>query len=122
MCVAAWNGPANAAVRTAAAPPRGQYTWYAHRPIRPQGGFLAFVGFILVMGRVGSHPAPCAVYFWFPRGYRGRPALLSFPEVDLRHGVFGQPRTNARKTMRFHHGGRAYVEGRDGGLHPADRA
>jgi hypothetical protein len=43
-CVAAWNGPANAAIRTAEAPPRGPYPWYAHRPIRPQGGFRVFIG------------------------------------------------------------------------------
>ncbi len=119
-CVAAWNGPANAAARAAAAPPRGPYPWFAHRPIRPQGSFRAFVGFIVTIGGpVGTHPAPCAVYFWFPHGYRGRPALLSFSEVDLRRGVYGRPGINARRTMRFHPGGRAYAEGRDGRLHPA---
>jgi hypothetical protein len=119
-CAAAWNGRANASVRAAATPPRGPYRWYAHRPVRPQGGFRAFIGFILTFGGpVGTHPAPCAVYFWFPHGYRGRPALLSFSEVDLRRGVYGRPGINARKTMRFRPQGRAYVEGRDGRLHCA---
>jgi hypothetical protein len=119
-CVAAWNGPANAAARAAATPPRGPYPWFAHRPIRPQGGFEAFVGHILTVGGpVGTHPAPCAVYFWFPHGYRGRPALLSFNEVDLPRGVYGRPAINARRTMRFHPTGPVYTEGRDGRLRPA---
>ena len=119
-CVAAWNSPANAAVRAEATPPRGPYPWYAHRPIRPQGGFEAFIGFIMSTGGpAGTHPAQCAVEFWFPRGYHGRPALLSFSQVDLRSGVYGRPGINARRTMRFHPGGRMYVEGRDGRLHAA---
>jgi hypothetical protein len=114
-CVSAWNGPANAAARAAATPPRGPYPWFAHRPIRPQGGFAAFVGHILTVGGpVGTHPAPCAVYFWFPHGYRGRPALLSFNEVDLPRGVYGRPAINARRTMRFHPTRPVYTEGRDG--------
>jgi hypothetical protein len=121
--VAAWNGPANAAIRTAEAPPRGPYPWYAHRPIRPQGGFRVFIGQVLTVGGPpGRHPAPCAVSFWFPHGYRGRPALLSFSEVDLRQGVFGRPGINAGRTLRFHLTGPAYVEGRDGRLRPAPGA
>jgi hypothetical protein len=121
-CMAAWNSPANVAVRTAATPPRGPYPWYAHRPIQPQGGFEVFIGFILTTGGpAGTHPAPCAVEFWFPHGYRGRPALLSFPEVDLRRGLYGRPGINADRTMRFHPSGRVYTEGRDGRLHPAGR-
>ena len=53
-CVVAWNGPANAAVRTAAAPPRAPYPWYAHRPIRPRGRFEAFVGLSAVIGAVSA--------------------------------------------------------------------
>jgi hypothetical protein len=118
-CAAAWNDPANAAVRATAAPPRGPYPWYAHRPIRPQGGFEVFIGFFLTTGGpVGTHPAPCAVEFWFPRGYHGRPALLSFTEVDLRRGVFGRAGINARKTMTFHPAGRMYAEDAEGLLHP----
>jgi hypothetical protein len=88
-------------------------------PIRPQGSFEVFIGFILTTGGpAGTGPAPpCAVDFWFPRGYRGRPALLSFSEVDLRHGVFGRPGINARRTMRFHPAGRMYAEDGDGRLH-----
>ena len=121
-CVAMWNGPANAAARAAATPPRGPYPWFAHRPIRPQGSFEAFIGLIATIGGpAGTHPAPCAVYFWFPHGYRGRPALLSFSEVDLREGVYGRPGINARRTMTFHPSGRVYAEGHDGRLHPTGR-
>jgi hypothetical protein len=118
-CVAAWNGPANAAVRAAATPPRGPYPWYAHRPIRVQGSFRAFVGLVTIIGRIGTHPAPCTVNFWFPHGYHGRPAVVSFSEVDLRHGVYGHPGVNARKTMMVRPEGRVYTEGRDGRLHAA---
>lgn len=121
-CVAAWNGPANAAVRAAATPPRGPYPWFAHRPIRPQGRFEAFIGLVVAIGGPpGTHPAQCAVYFWFPHGYRGRPALLSFSEVDVRTGVYSRPGINARRTMTFRPSGRVYAEGRDGRLRPTGR-
>jgi hypothetical protein len=121
-CVAEWNGPANAAVRAAAAPPRGPYPWYAHRPIRPQGGFEVFIGFILSTGGpAGTGPAPpCAVDFWFPRGYHGRPARLSFREIDLRRGVFGRASINAGRTLRFHPEGPVYAEDGEGRLRPTD--
>jgi hypothetical protein len=122
--VTAWNGQANAAVRAAAAPPRGPYPWYAHGPIRPQGGFEVFIGFILTTGGpAGTGPVPaCAVDFWFPRGYHGRPARLSFTEVDLRRGVFGRGAINAGRTMRFHPEGTVYAEDGEGRLRPTDTA
>jgi hypothetical protein len=120
MCVAAWNGPPNAAARALATPPWGPYPWYAHRPIRPQGGFEVFIAFFVTAGGpVGTHPVPCAVEFWFSRGYHARPALLSFTELHLRRGVFGRAAVNARRAMRFHPEGREYVEGSDGRLRPA---
>jgi hypothetical protein len=121
-CAAAWNGPANAAARATATPPRGPYPRFAHRPIRPQGSFEAFIGLVVAIGGPPStHPAQCAVYFWFPHGYRGRPTLLSFSEVDVRTGVYIRPSINARRTMTFHPSGRVYTEGRDGRLHPTGR-
>jgi hypothetical protein len=112
-----WNGPANADVRAAATPPRGPYPWYGHRPIQPQGSFEAFVGAILTLGRVGNLPPPCAVYFWFPRGYHGRAALVTFAEVDVRRGIYGRPSVQARKAMIFHTGP-VYAEDMEGRLYP----
>jgi len=63
--------------------------------------------------RAQAHPAAGQL--------RGRPALLSFSEVDVRTGVFSRPGINARRTMTFHPSGRVYTEGRDGRLHPTGR-
>ena len=119
-CVAAWNGPANDALRTAAAPPRGPNPWYAHKPIRPHRHFQAFVGLSAVIGAVGTNPPPvCYVYFRFPHGHRGGPALVSFPEIDRRGGVYGDPSITFGRDTDV--GGRIYVEDAEGRLHPTGR-
>jgi hypothetical protein len=108
-CVAAWNGPANASVRAGAAPPP-----QSHRH------FQAFVGLSAVIGAVGANPPPvCYVYFRFPHGHRGGPALVSFPEIDRRGGVYGDPSITFGRDTDV--GGRIYVEDSDGRLHPTGR-
>jgi hypothetical protein len=87
---------------------------------RPAPGRLPGVRRLLAVigGPVGTRPAPCAVYFWFPRGYHGRPAPLRFSEVDLGDGVYGQPRIEAGRTMTFHPSRPAYAEDAEGRLRP----
>jgi hypothetical protein len=119
-CLADWNGPANASLRAHTAPPRGPYLMYGRRPLRPHGAFQAFVGLSTVMGAVGTNPPPvCYVYFHFPHGHRGGPALVSFPEIDRRRGVYGDPSITIGNDTDV--AGRIYVEGRDGRLHPTGR-
>jgi hypothetical protein len=119
-CPADWNGPANASVRAGAAPPLGPFLMDGRRPLRPHGHFQAFVGLSTVIGAVGTNPPPvCYVYFRFPRGYRGGPALVSFPEIDRRHGVYGDPSITVGNDTDV--GGRIYAERADGRLHPTGR-
>ena len=117
-CLADWNGPGNASARAIAAPPLGPYPTDAGGEISLQGSFQAYVGLSVVIGIPGSNPPPrCYVFFRFPRGHRGGPALVSFPEIDRRHGVYGDPSITFGNVTDV--GGRIYVEGRDGRLHPA---
>jgi hypothetical protein len=119
-CLADWNGPANASVRTRAAPPLGPYLLYGREPLRPHGSFQAFAGLSAVMGAAGTTPPPeCYVYFRFPRGHRDGPAMVSFGEIDRRHGVYGNPSITVGNDTDV--GGRVYTEGRDGRLHPTGR-
>jgi hypothetical protein len=108
-CLADWNGRANAAVRRSAAPPRG-----------PRGSFQVFVAQSIVIGAVGTDPPPvCYVYFRFPRGDGRGPAMVSFPEVDRRDGVYGDPSTTFGRNTDV--GGRIFTEDHSGRLHPTNR-
>jgi hypothetical protein len=71
-------------------------------------------------GAPGGDPPPrCYVFFRSPRGHRGGPAKVSFGEINLRRGVYGDPTVNFGKNADA--GGRVYVEGRDGRLQPPAR-
>jgi hypothetical protein len=120
-CLRDWNGPANAAVRRTTLPPRGPYALFGQGPgLSPKGRYQAFVGRSPVFGALGTNPPPvCYVYFRFPHGDRGGPALVSYPEVDRRAGVYGSPSiTTGRNTDT---GGRIYRQDRAGRLHPTGR-
>jgi hypothetical protein len=121
-CLADWNGPANASVRATAAPPRGPYLLLGHGPLRPHGGFEAFVGVSIAVGGPGLNPPPtCYVYFRFPRGDHGAgPAMVSFPEIDRRHGVYGSPSITVGNDTDV--GGPIYKENRAGRLFQTRRS
>jgi hypothetical protein len=121
-CLADWNSPANAAVREGAVPPRGPYRLSGSGPaISPRGPFQAFVAASVVIGAAGTNPPPqCYVYFRFPHGYRGGPAMVSYPEVDPRRGIYGDPGVTTGKNTDV--GGRVFVQVRDGRLQATRRS
>jgi hypothetical protein len=120
-CLADWNGQANAAARATATPPLGPYPLYgAGPPLSPRGTFDAFVGRSPVIGAIGTNPPPvCYVWFRFPHGYRGGPALVSYLEISPRKRLYGEPSITTGKNTDV--GGRIYLQGRDGRLHPTNR-
>jgi hypothetical protein len=61
----------------------------------------------------------CYVYFRFPHGDHGGPALVSYPEIDRADGVYGSPSITTGKNTDV--GGRIYVPDRAGRLRPTDR-
>lgn len=120
-CLADWNGRANESVRTSAAPPRGPYQPVGEHGLRrPRGAFQVFVARSIVMGAIGTNPPPvCYVYFRFPHGAGRGPAMVSFPEIDRRNGVYGDPSITVGNDTDV--GGRIYTEDRSGRLHPTHR-
>jgi hypothetical protein len=120
-CLRAWNGAANDAVRRGTVPPHGPYLLYGQGPgLSPRGGYQAFVALSMVLGALGTNPPPvCYVYFRFPHGDHGGPALVSYPEVDRAAGVYGSPSITTSRNTDV--GGRIYVPDRAGRLHPTDR-
>jgi hypothetical protein len=121
-CLADWNDRANAAVRAAATPPHGPYLLYGHAPaVSPHGGFQAFVALSVVIGAPGNDPPPrCYVYFRFPHGYRGGPALVSYPEIRPAAGVYGDPGMTMGNDTDV--GGRVYRQDAGGRLHATGRS
>jgi hypothetical protein len=121
-CLQAWNGAANGAVRRTTIPPRGPYALFGQAPglLAPTGRYQVFVGVSQVMPVEGTQAQPvCYVYFRFPHGDHGRPALVSYPEVNRGAGVYGSPGiTTGRNTDT---GGRVYRQDRAGRLYPTDR-
>ena len=62
----------------------------------------------------------CYVYFRFPHGDHGGPALVSYPEIHRASGVYGSPSiTTGRNTDA---GGRIYQQDAAGRLHPTRRS
>ena len=60
-----------------------------------------------------------AVYGGAHTNHATEMALVSFPEIDRHHGVYGDPSITVGNDTDV--GGRIYVEGRDGRLHPTGR-
>jgi hypothetical protein len=120
-CLRAWNGTANAAARRATVPPFGSYPLIGQGPaLTPKGGYQAFVGLSGVFGALGTNPPPvCYVYFRFPHGAHGGPALVSYPEIHRAAGVYGSPSISTGKNTDV--GGRIYRQDAAGRLRPTDR-
>ncbi len=122
-CLQAWNGSANAAVRRRTVPPRGPYELFGqgHGLLAPKGGYQVFVGLSIVIGVPGNNPPPvCYVYFRFPHGDHGGPALVSYPEIHPAAGVYGSPSITAGRNTDV--GGRIYRQDAAGRLHPTRRS
>jgi hypothetical protein len=117
-CLADWNGRANASARALAAPPSGPYPQDGEGPkVSLSGAYEAFVEQALEIGAPGTNPPPrCWVFFRFPHGHHGGPAKVSFPEVNARRAVYGDPTVNFGKNADVGDAP-AYTEDRDGRLH-----
>ena len=99
-CLRAWNGAANAAVRRGTVPPHGPYLLTPGLRAHSKGRLSGLRRLSMVLGALGTNPPPvCYVYFRFPHGDHGGPALVSYPEVDRAAGVYGSPSiTTGRNT------------------------
>jgi hypothetical protein len=90
--------------------------------VSPQGAFDVAVQRTIEIGLPGTdRPPRCYVFFRFPRGYRGGPAKVSFPEIEPRRGIYGDPTVNFGKNANLGYA-RVYAEDRDGRLYPTDRS
>jgi hypothetical protein len=120
-CLRAWNGEANAFMRRTTVPPRGPYRPTVQRPgLSPRGAYEAIVGLSPVLTAAGTNsPAVCYVYFRFPHGDHGGPAVVAYPEVDRAAGIYGSPTIATGRNTDT--GGRIYRQDASGRLHPTDR-
>jgi hypothetical protein len=118
-CLADWNGASNRSAREETVPPAGPYPLYGgRRRASPAGRYQIFVARSVVIGAVGTNPPPvCYIYFRFPHGYNGRPAMVSYPEIDPEAGVYGDPSITIGNDTDV--GGRVFAERPDGTLYPA---
>jgi len=107
-CLADWNSSVNRSAREETMPPLGPYPLYGGRPhSSPKGGYQVFVGRSIAFGGEGSSPLPvCYVYFRFPHGDHGGPALVSYPEIHRAAGVYGAPSITTGRNTDV--GGRIY--------------
>jgi hypothetical protein len=84
-CVTQWNAPGNEATRTAMNPPHGPFPLVdvGGTAASPSGGYQVYEGtsgaFTAAANDGDSSPSICYVYFYYPTGYQGGPALVSVP-------------------------------------------
>jgi hypothetical protein len=117
-CLADWNAAPNRSAREETAPPVGPYPLYGgQRHASPAGRYQVFVLRSIVVGAVGTNPPPvCYVYFRFPHGYDGRPAMVSYPEIHPAAGIYGDPSITVGNDTDVR--GRVFAQRPDGTLYP----
>jgi hypothetical protein len=120
-CLADWNAAHNRLVREQTVPPTRPYLLYGGiQHATPIGDYQVFVHRSIVIGAVGTNPPPvCYIYFRFPRGYHGGPAMVSYPEIHPARGVYGDPSITFGNDTDV--GGRVFAQRPDGTLFPTDR-
>jgi hypothetical protein len=119
-CLADWNAAPNRPVREPTLPPAGPYPLYGLQQASPTGRYQVFVHESHVFGGELTNPPPvCYVYFRFPRGYHGRPAMVSYPEIRPKLGMYGDPSISVGNDTDV--SGRIFAQRPDGTLYATGR-
>jgi hypothetical protein len=82
-CITDWNAPGNATTRAAMNPPHGTFPLVdaSGTSASPSGTYQVYEGtsgaFTAPTSGGDSTPSVCYVYFYYPTGFKGGPALVS---------------------------------------------